>query len=364
MPIIPNRPGISAWRINVFEIILKDYRKKISIREVALFCRKTAFLLDAGLSVRDAMPVVAEQTTDRALRLVVADLHSMVMQGESLSHALRVARVFPAFMCGYIAIGEKTARLPQVCEQLSDYYESRAKAESEFTAAMMYPAVVATMMLGVILMAITFVLPGYSRIFNASDVALPAFTAVLLNISDFFSANTFAVVGSFLLIIFGAIAFLRSRVGRFLSGRIMLRFSIWRQNFNLNFTQAMALLISSGLSIGEAVPLCADVLDKTACDDLDTLCKQVNSGVAFWEALGEIPYIDPLFIGLVRVGEETGKLPETLEKCNAYFEESYRSTIRRINKMVEPIVTLVLGIILAAVILAIILPTFQLAMAI
>jgi len=77
--------------------------------------------------------------------------------------------------------------------------------------------------------------------------------------------------------------------------------------------------------------------------------------------LEKIPYIDPLFTGMARVGEETGTLPQTVEKCRAYFESSYKFAIRRLNKLIEPVITLILGVILAAVMLAIVLPTFELA---
>jgi type II secretory pathway component PulF len=127
----------------------------------------------------------------------------------------------------------------------------------------------------------------------------------------------------------------------------------------------MSLLISSGLSVVEAITMCGDVLDNPIVqNDLNELSSRVNSGKTFWEGLGEISYVSPLLIGLVKIGEETGRLPETLNKCNLYFEESYRHALRRLNKLFEPIITIILGAILAAIMLAIILPTFELATAI
>jgi type IV pilus assembly protein PilC len=201
-----NKRGISVWHMNIFDLISAGRSARVPLKELAVFCRKAAFLLDSGLPVKDAMPVLAQQTQGRVLRSVVSDVHSLIMQGESFSRALRSAGVFPAFMCGYIAIGEKTARLAEVCARLADYYEGRARTEEELAAAMVYPVAVALMMSAVIIMAVTFVLPGYSQIFEASGVALPRATEILLSVSNFFSNNT-AIVFGVIFILFVAIIF-------------------------------------------------------------------------------------------------------------------------------------------------------------
>lgn len=370
MPIFPKRRasvapkktrGISVWDMRVLDILAGGGRK-IPLRELSVFCRKFAFLLDAGLPVKAAMPVLAEQTAGRVLSAAVSDLHSLVLQGEGFSGALRAAGVFPAFMCGYIEIGERAANLPEVCARLADYYESLAQTEEELAATMVYPVAVALMMSAVVVLAVTLVLPGYARIFEASGVALPAFTSALLVVSGFLSANIFFVLGGLLAAIFLAFAFLRTKAGKNLSAKIKLKIPIQRQKINCRVTQALSLLLSSGLSISEAIPLCGEITDNPVVRrDLQKMSAQVNSGAEFWAALSEVSYIDPLLVGLARVGEDTGRLAETIEKCDTYFENAYRHAIRRLNKLIEPAITLVLGIILAAVMLAIILPTFELA---
>jgi type IV pilus assembly protein PilC len=361
LPITPKRAfSVSDIFIKLNSVSLTA--KKISARELAVFCRKTAFLLDAGLPIKDAMPVLVQQTSGRKNLGAVSDLHRMVMQGESFSYALKETGVFPTFMCGYIAIGENTARLPEICTRLADYYDAKAQTEAELATAMMYPFAVAVMMFGVIVAAVTFVLPSYSRIFDASGVALPRFTAALLAASGFLANNTFAVFGGFFIFLFALSFFLQSKNGKIFSAHIYLKIPILRQNINRNLTNAFSLLLSSGLSISEAIPLCIDVLENSVVkSDLKTLSARVNSGAAFWSALGEISYVNPLLVELARIGEESGNLSAAMEKCNTYFEEAYKSAVRRLNKLIEPVVTLVLGIILAAIMLAIILPTFELA---
>ncbi|MCL2047811.1 MAG: type II secretion system F family protein [Defluviitaleaceae bacterium] len=348
MPILPpKKPKKRSFRL---------YSRKPSKRVLAVFCRKLAFLLDAGISLKEALPMLGGQRN--ALGAAVKDLHKMILQGESLSLALKSAGVFPAFMCGYVAVGEHVAQLAEVFTRLADYYDAKAKNEEELTAAMVYPLLVSAMMLGVLVMAVTFVLPGYSRIFDASGVALPRFTLGLLAAADFFAANRGAVLCGFLGFLLAMSFFLRSRLAHFAA----LKIPIFRQNINRNLSQVLALLLSSGLNISAAVPLCGEVLENSVIRaDLKKLAAKISSGVAFCDALGELSYVEPILVELARVGEESGSFASALQKCSEYLEESHSRAVRRVNKLIEPVVTLVLGVVLGVVMLAIILPTFQLA---
>ncbi|MCL2198796.1 MAG: type II secretion system F family protein [Defluviitaleaceae bacterium] len=354
MPILPK----TSFSLSLFT----TRAKSIPMRELAIFCRRASFLFGAGLPVKEAMPILAEQSK---IENVVSDLHSMVMQGESFSGALRAAQVFPGFMCGYIAIGERTAQLPDVCERLADYYEARAQAEEELAAAMIYPVAVSVMMFGVIMLAITLVLPGYSRIFDASGVALPPFTSALLRFSNFVVANLLALIGFFFTLFLLAAIFFKSAVGLVFSAHVRLKFPIQKKSINCAIVRALHLLLSSGLTVAESVAMCSEVIENPVVqNDLTKISVQVSQGVTFWEALAKLTYINHMLTSLVRIGEDTGNLPETIAQCDAYFQAEYKHAVQRINKLIEPVITVVLGVVLAIIMIAIILPTFELATAV
>ncbi|MCL2224751.1 MAG: type II secretion system F family protein [Defluviitaleaceae bacterium] len=355
------------WHIDILDLLNGkglNVTKKVSQKELAVFCRNAAFLLGAGYPIKKALPLLAEQSSSRVLCAAVSDVHTLILQGESFSNALRTAGVFPPFMCGYVAIGERTSSLPQVCVRLADYFETRAETREEFAAAMIYPAMVSVLMLAVVVLAVVLVLPGYARIFASSGVDLPFATAVLLSFSDFLAANTLVVIFGFFATVCAMKVFFQTKTGQTVSMFFKIRIPIWRHNTNCNIAQVLSLLLSSGLSISESVPMCAEITGNTSVkNDLGKLSAAVNSGADFFVALEKISYINPLMVSLVRVGETTGSLPQTMEKCNTYLEHAYRREIRRINKLITPVLTLVIGAILAAVMLAIILPTFELATA-
>jgi type IV pilus assembly protein PilC len=177
-----------------------------------------------------------------------------------------------------------------------------------------------------------------------------------------FLAGNAAALGIAAIALTGAsIVFFRSANGKWLASNARLTSSIYRQGVNLRITQSLSLLLSSGQPLAEAVAACADTDENIRVRrDIRSVASGLAEGRAFWELLSEIRYIDPLFISMARVGEETGRLPLSLEKCEQSFEHMQSFTIRRLNKLIEPAITIILGLLLGVVMLSVILPAFSL----
>ena len=354
--------NISIWQMSVSDIIFRNRKRKAPIKDLALFCRKLTYLLAAGLPIKAALPTLQGKSLGSVLGSVIPLVHKRVIKGDSFSDALKLEGVFPEFMVGYIAIGEKTGQLAIVCAKLADYYEQQAKTRRELFAALMYPIAVLIMMFGVIILAMVTVLPGYARIFEASNVALPVMTAMLLDISAFLTENILLLAGGFLIMFITGVIFIGSKHGKRLISGVELKIPILRQAVNLHLTQALSLLLASGVRLSEAVLLCMNLTGNVRVKrDLRELSKHLSAGLGFSDSLESIPYIDPLMQDLARVGEKTGDLTQSMERCLDYFVADYKHNIARVNKLIEPIITLVMGILIALVMLAVVLPTFELA---
>ncbi|MCL2571300.1 MAG: type II secretion system F family protein [Defluviitaleaceae bacterium] len=353
---------ISIWHRDISSLFRLKYAPQAPIKEISVFCRKLSFLLGAGIPIKSALSIVSEQLPGRGLRRLMPKLNARVQQGQSFSDAIAALGAFPSFFCGFVSIGEATAKLPQVMEQLADFYDEQAKIKDGLTAALVYPIAVAFMMLGVIILAITFVLPGYSRIFAASGAPLPALTRGLMSMSEFLIHNATLVIIFTIVTFIMAIIFATSKPGRGIIAQLALQFPITRQGINYKLTQGLHLLLSAGLPISQALPLTEDVMGNIQVKkDIANISAVLKTGKPFWVALSEVKYMDPLLVGLARVGEETGHMSQTIDKCQSYYANSYKQAIKRLNKLVEPVITLVLGIGLGIIMLAVILPTFELA---
>ena len=359
--IAKNESGMSIWQMDVSEILFGNI-KIAKLKDIAMFCRKLSFLLDSGLSIKMSLPVLRSQVENRGLGMAVGKLHKMVEQGESLSLAMTDAKVFPLFLCGYVSIGEKTGQLAEVFTKLADYYEEHAKIEDELAAAMVYPIMVTVMMLGVIILSVTLVLPGYADIFMDSDIPMPRITAGLIAASDFISENFAFVLLGLMLLIVSAVAFFKSGTGSSFLTAVKLKNSLVRKSINLKIAESLSLLLYSGINVSDAIPTCVKLLgNEKIKKDFFELETDLRKGRPFWASLNKLPYVDKQFVSLVKIGEETGSLAKTVSKCSEYLLADYKLSIKKLNKQVEPIITLVLGIFLALIMLAVVLPTFELA---
>ena len=347
--------------MNVTDILFHGRKPRPSSTELALFCRKLSYLLGAGLSLKASFPILQGQSLGPVLGRLLPQIHKRVLEGDNFSEALAQTANFPEFILGYIAIGEKTAQLAKVCERLADYYEEKARAKKELTAAFMYPGMVLLMMLGVIILSMVTVLPGYARIFDASDVSLPAITQMLINISEFAANNVIWLALGLIALVTLSIFLAKNKK---LISCLQLKIPLVRLGVNLNLAQALSILLSSGIKIEAAVALATDVIDNIYVKkDLQNLSAKLAEGMEFGEALDAISYIEPLLKDLARIGEKTAGLESAMSKCHTCFAADYKHSLNRMNKLIEPIVTLTMGILLAFIMLAVVLPTFELATA-
>jgi type IV pilus assembly protein PilC len=352
----------SIWHMNISDVIFRNRKKRVPVGELALFCRNLSYLLGAGLPVKTALLNLRGKSLGPTLKTVLPHVHKRVMKGDSFSHALKMEEVFPEFMVGYMAVGEKTAQLANVCQKLAHYYEQQSKTRRELFAALIYPAAVLLMMFGVIALAMVSVLPGYARIFAASNVQLPPATEFLLNVSAFLSGNIVLLAWVFGAAVIVLIIFLQTGRGQKLLSHAQLKVPLLRQAVNLHFTQSLSLLLTSGIRLSDAVFLCMDLIQNTLVKkDLNKLSKNLYNGLSFSEALENITYLHPLMRDLARVGEKTGDLSQVMERCVEYFASDYTHNITRVKKLIEPTITIVMGVLIGLVMLAVVLPTFQLA---
>jgi len=347
----------SIWNRDVRDLL--NLNRMVSAKELAELCRQTAFMLGAGVPLKGALEVLVERYS--GLQLVL----DMIMRGESLSRALENAGNFPAFMSNMCRIGELSDNLPQVMAHLADYYEQIQRTKDELGATLMYPAIVAAAMLVTIVVAVTFVLPQYAMIFAASGVALPVFTQWLLDASNAITTGWYWIIPAFVLVLLMPVIIYRHTRGRRVFEYAFLYMpvvsGIYRQVVNLRIVQAMTLLLQSGMSLEASVLAVAQITDNSIVkQDLENIVAGLSEGAIFWSQLAATAYIDPLLISMARVGEESGNMAQSFKYAHIYSTHQFEQMSRRLNKLVEPVITLTLGLFLGIVMLSIILPTFAL----
>jgi len=285
-----------------------------------------------------------------------------VQGGESMHIALEKMGVFSNFFVAMTRIGEESGLLADIMRQLADYYDKEAHMGDELRNAMIYPFIVSVLMIGVIIAALLLVIPGYAQIFEANGVELPAATASLISISEFIANRGTTLVAAIILMMLLMRYFMSFGLGQMLAHRIMLCSKTYVKVLNQRFARALELLLISGSDLVLSVEIAKNVIgNRVLSSRVDSALERILRGRALSMALEEVKGIDGMLVNMIKLGEETGQLPMTVRRCADYFQKEMDTQISRLNRLVEPVITLMLGAVLAFVMLAVMLPTFHMA---
>jgi len=343
-----------------------DARRRESVRlpsgQVSLATRQLATLAQSGMPLDQALGAVAEQADDARTKALVTALRGHVEAGESLAAALsRYPRTFSPLYRGLVAAAAETGRLPEVLARLADYLEARAALRQKFTTALIYPALVTLIAIGVIAVLLVYVVPQVVAVYQQSRQTLPWLTQALIATSSFLRATgwlwlALAVVAALALGLLNRgeafrarwhVALLRTPgLGRLVGSLDTARFA-----------STLAILVGSGAPLLRSLDAAADVVRmvplRRAAGHAATL---VREGVPLARALREQKAFPPVLIHLVANGEATGRLAPMLERAAAELEREAERRLAWVTALVQPALIVAMGAIVLVLVLAVMLP--------
>lgn len=338
---------------------------RVSFSELVVITRQLATMVSAGLVLSEAMDILEEQQTNKKLKKALLEASSDIKGGLTLAQALsRHPDIFPHLYINLIKSGEASGRLDQVLLQMADGLEKDREFKAKIKGAMIYPAVVLSMMVVVVVIMMVFVIPKLVSLYEQSTIELPLPTKILIAASYLFVR--FWWVGISLIII--ALVFIKrwskTSYGSVFLGRLILRLpivgrivvSVTLTNFNRTF----GLLTSAGIPLLDSIGIVQDLTDNPIFKkSLRDAYAGVEKGLPLSALLTSEVF--PKIVGqMVRVGEETGKVDEIFFKLADYFEQESDHLLKNLTVAIEPIVLIILGIGVAFLVISIILPIYKL----
>ena len=340
----------------------------LPVRHEALvaFFRSFATLVTAGVSIRRSLDVTIEESRDgrlaEALRSVLSDIES----GLSLSAALeRHPREFESLYVAMVRAGESGGVLDEVLERIALVMERDRKLRKRLASSLAYPAVVATSALGLVVFLLSSIVPTFASLYAEMQLTLPPMTAALLSISRathepvLWITMSLAVAGASLLV-------LRARCspyGRELMQRARLRMPvvgpIARKAAQARFARTLGSLLRSGVGLMDALGVTADAIGNAVyAASVDRLSQALREGETLARPLAESGSYEPLFVQLVRVGEETGTLDDMLLRLAEYYEVDVEAALATLGAAIEPLLIVFLGGVVGAIVSAIFIPLY------
>ncbi len=342
-------------------------KKRVSLPEMALFSRQLSTMLEAGISIIDAIDDLASQTQNKYFSSVLSDVVSEIREGSSFSRALsKHPGVFNQLYVALVLSGEESGNLVEVLKDLSSELEDQLTLLRKVRQAVSYPAVILIFFVAVVAFVFLYLVPKFQEIFESFGAQLPVFTRIILEISRFsLKFFPFFLLG---LIVFGILfsIYRRTPDGSRKIDNLKLKIPIFGDLFLrvslARFSRSLATLLQGGVSIIAAL----DIVGRTTGNKiLEEYIKKIRDGVIGGELLGnemrKYKLFPAMMVRMVTVGEETGRTDDMLERVSKFYRDEVDVTLNILSSILEPILIIGLGIIVGTVVLAIYLPIFKLA---
>lgn len=336
---------------------------RVSARDMDTFTWQLASLVKSSIPLLRALSLIAQQTKNKSLKAVVSDLELRIKQGELLSAAMgKYPALFNNLTISMIKAGEKGGSLDEALHKLAEYREKEQEMKRKIQSALAYPAVVVMAGIGTIFLMFTYFLPKLLKLFEGMRQELPLPTKLLIATSKFMSAYwyIFLIGLIFLIAVIG-----RNKPGsrkKFVLDMFFLRVPFISKFIRTaevaRFARSLGLLLKNGIPVYESLELAANTLDNQALKErmAEASAVIVNQGCTISESFRRSGVFPEFTINMIAVGEEGGRLEESLSEVAAAYEKEVDQTIKVMTSMIEPLLILVVGGFVGFIVFAMLLP--------
>ncbi|MBA2848010.1 type IV pilus assembly protein PilC [Thermosulfuriphilus ammonigenes] len=347
---------------------LTDYipflRPKVKAKELVVFTRQLATMINAGLPLVQALDALAHQQENKTFKEIIQNIKADVEGGLSLTEALKKHKCFDNLYTNMVQAGEMGGNLDEVLMRLATYMEKSLKLKKKIKGALTYPAIVVSISVIVVTIILLFVIPVFEKMFSDFGKALPLPTQIVIAISNFVKNYILAIIGG---IILGSMALKRyyaTEKGRRQIDALILRVPVFgpliRKVAVAKFARTLGTLINSGVSIIEALKVAAATAgNKVVEEAILNVRANITEGRSIADPLEESGIFPHMVVQMVAVGESTGALDTMLNKVAEFFEDEVDATVEALTSMIEPFMIVFLGGTIGGIIVAMYLPIFQ-----
>ncbi|MEQ8798875.1 MAG: type II secretion system inner membrane protein GspF [Salinisphaeraceae bacterium] len=345
---------------------LFQFERGMRVTELSLFTRQLATLAHAGMPMEEALKAVAEQTDNARSQRIIIGVRSQVVEGQTLASALeKFPGSFDELFRATVAAGEQSGRLDEVLEGLADYVEDQQAMRQKIMGALLYPAFLSVVAIGIVIALLATVVPDLVRVFESIDADLPALTRILIAMSDFVRAWGWLMgIGVGALVVAFLWAMRRHSFKRRFHAEVLRLPLIGRFARGVNtarFTRTLSILTRSGVTALDAMTIGAEVVSNIPMREaINRAARKIREGEAIHRALGAERFFPPITLHMIANGELSGELETMLARAADHQEREVETLRQGVMGILGPMVILLMGGLVLMIVLAILLPVFDL----
>ena len=340
---------------------------RASDKDIVIFTRQFATMIDAGLPLVQALEILSKQTENKTLAKAITDIKNDVEGGATYADALKKhPRIFTELYANMVAAGEAGGILDTILNRLSQYIEKAMKLKRQVKSAMIYPAVIVSVAVIVVWVIMVKVIPTFSAMFSQFKGVLPMPTKIIIGLSNFLGGpGGLLVLAVIIGIIVSIVLFRRTETGKKVIDTILLKLPVVgilvRKVGVAKFTRTLGTLVGSGVPILDGLDITAKTAGNKIIENAVYKVRQaVTEGKTLAEPLAETKVFPPMVTQMISVGESTGAVDNMLNKIADFYDDEVDSAVANLTAMLEPIIMVFLGVVIGFIVIAMYLPIFKL----
>jgi type IV pilus assembly protein PilC len=347
----------------------KAWRERVPAKQLVLVTSQLSLMLETGNTVSESLNVLSKQTEGTKIGDALERVSSNVAGGKTLAASFgEEAAVFPLLFVSAIRAGETSGRLAEVFKQLEVHVTKRAELRENIKSALTYPAILAVLLFGVVVFAVTFVLPRFTAIFEGAGVVLPLATRFLMAVSKYARQYWYLIPAGAILGPFGLWSFMRTDRGKDLVDRLLLRIPVLdtlvKSVSTSSLTRTLGMLLDAGVPMTESIEVAKDSVGSHSFRRfMGEIERSVLQGESFAGPWQDSELVTPVDQQMVQTGERTGSLPLVLTRLADYHDDQTDIKLKRLTSIMEPMFIAIMGAFVGLVAMAVLLPLFKMASA-
>ncbi len=340
-------------------------QQKVKAKDISIYCRQQQTMLHAGMPLIKTLEVMNEQLDHQTLKEATGHMMDGVRKGNMYSDVLKKhPKVFPELFVSMIETGEMTGRQDEVLAKMAIHYQKEDVIEKKIKGAMIYPIFLSILTVAVVIIMLVKILPKFVKMFEGTDVEMPAVTQFVMDTSDFVIANWYFLLAGIILIVLGFKFFVKTPGGRRAYDGMLLKLPIVgtsiRKVVTSRFTRTLSTLLGSGLPLLQSLQMAGKVTRNVVVEEsINKLTDDIKKGSKLSVLIRQMSVFPPMLVSMISVGEESGSLEEMLEKTADFYDYELESAMDSLVGLIEPVMILVMGLIIGFIVVAMLLPIFE-----
>lgn len=341
-------------------------KNKFSSRDLVFFTRQLSSMISAGLTLMQALNILKSQVQNSYVSEVIVGVTSQIEDGKPFYLALsKYPQVFPQIYVSLVRASEESGLLDKVLLRLADNLEKQEKLKSTIKGALLYPIIVVILMIVVVTVMMIFVIPQLSALYENLNIPLPLPTQIIVGMSNLFVTAWPLMLGIGVGVVYFFRRWHKSDAGRQMTDKLVLKLPIFgkiiSQSIMTEFSRTFGLMVGTGTLVVEALAKTSDIVGNSQYRNaIISVSRRVEKGITIGNAMAASPIFPTILVEMVRIGEQTGKLDESLTRVSEYFEREVEEMVKNLTTAMEPLIIIMLAVGVGFLIISIITPIYNL----